>query len=133
MALYDGTGTVESLALDNNVKARLFHPEFMLQSVTLILVFVIFFLAQKSKASLSVLPPLNSLFYKKSSMITVVIFPRKRRQMGKDVMLSLSLINVKDCARQGSLCSSLRLNMTALLFASLRSTFLAGSFLTALK
>lgn len=65
-------------------------------------------------------------------MVPVVMFLRKRRQMGADVMLSLSLINVKDCARQESLCSSLRLNMTALLFASLRSTSLAGSLLTVL-
>jgi len=41
MTLYDGMGTVESLALDNNVEARLSHTEFMLRFVTLILLFVI--------------------------------------------------------------------------------------------
>lgn len=34
------------------------------------------------------------------------MFLRRRRQLRADVLLSVSLINVKDCARQGSLCSS---------------------------
>jgi len=34
------------------------------------------------------------------------MFLRRRRQLRVDVVLSVSLINVKDCARQGSLCLS---------------------------
>lgn len=70
--------------------------------------FYLSFADRKSKDSLSVLPPLHSLFYfyTKNSKITVVMFLRRRRQMRADVVLSVSLINVKDYARQESLCSS---------------------------